>query len=69
MNKRVDQCGLSIDSALFELVESEICPGTGVSIEQFWLGLANIVEELGPVNKVHLTLRDTLQSSLDSWHK
>ncbi len=69
MNERVDASGLSIDSELYDLVEAEILPGTGIASEQFWHGLRRVVETLGEQNRQHLNRRDELQRSIDAWHK
>ena len=69
MNTRIDKSDLSIDSSNYNLVESEILPGTGVDGDQFWGGLSRIIQDYGDRNRVHLDKRDSLQGSLDSWHK
>ena len=68
MNTRVEKCGLSIDSSIFELVETEILPGIAVKSDQFWDGLARIVKELGGQNQQHLDHRDELQELIDEWY-
>ncbi len=69
MSNRVDISGLSVDRALYELIDREICPGTGVDSADFWQGFADINGSLGPENKRLLALRDELQAKLDRWHK
>ena len=69
MNTRIEKSNLSIDSSIYALVESEILPGTGVDGDQFWEGLSRIVQQYGDRNRAHLDRRDSLQVSLDSWHK
>jgi malate synthase len=60
MSDRVDISGLSVDRALYDLVE-EISAGTGVETPSFWQSLAQIVGELGPQNAGFLQQRDHLQ--------
>jgi malate synthase len=69
MNSRIESAGLSIDHQLFQLISDEVIPGTGVSSADFWQGLADIVNELGPLNRSLLARRDEIQRSLDEWHR
>jgi malate synthase len=68
MSDRVEISGLSVDRALYDLVE-EISAGTGVEILSFWQSLAQIVAKLGPQNADLLQQRDQLQAQIDAWHK
>lgn len=68
MSDRVDISGLSVDRALYDLVE-EISAGTGIETPSFWQSLAQIVAELGPQNSDLLQQRDQLQAQIDDWHK
>ena len=68
MNQRVNASGLQVAEPLYELIEKEIAPGTGVDINAFWKGCAEIVKDLGPRNKALLAKRDELQAKIDAWH-
>jgi malate synthase len=69
MTSRVSVGGLQVATVLVDLVEKRIAPGTGVTPAAFWGGLAAIVDELGPKNRVLLKRRDELQTNLDTWHQ
>ncbi len=69
MGKPVNIQGLAVDEGLYNLVEDEILPGTGVDSDRFWGGLAQIVEELGGKNKALLDKRDDLQRQIDDYYK
>ena len=69
MSNRIEISGLSVDRALYELIESEVAPGTGVDSAAFWQAFADINRELGPKNRELLNFRDALQRRLDDWHK
>ena len=69
MSDRVEISGLKVDSRLVALVQDELTPGTGVTAEAFWSGLAGIIEDLAGRNQELLKHRDTLQVELDTWHK
>ena len=68
MNARVQVSGLSVDQRLFDLVESEMAPGTGVESARVWSELAAIVSDLGPTNRQLLEARNALQKRIDAWH-
>ena len=67
--ERIKKGGLDVATVLYDLVNNEIIPGTGVDPEQFWLGFEAIVNELGPENRRLLIKREQIQSQLDEWHK
>ncbi|MBU8908841.1 malate synthase G [Desertibacillus haloalkaliphilus] len=60
---------LQVASVLYEFINSEALPGTGVSSEQFWSGLNTVVHELAPENKALLVEREDLQRKISEWHK
>jgi len=69
MSERIDISGLSVDRALYDLIDQEIAPGTGIESAAFWQSFAEIVSTLGPQNRQLLDRRDHLQAQLDDWHK
>ncbi len=69
MTTRVEKFGLQVSRPLFDMIEQEALPGTGVTSDQFWEGLSSLVHELGPKNRALLAKRDDLQQQLDAWYK
>ena len=69
MTDRIQQGGLQIAPVLFELLEKEIAPDTGISAAHFWQSLEAIVAELAPRNRELLGVRDNLQARIDGWHR
>jgi len=69
MSSRVEISGLSVDRDLYELIDTEVAPGTGVDSAAFWQAFADINQKLGPDNRRLLEVRDELQAKLDAWHK
>jgi len=69
MPNYVEKSGLKVAVILADFVEQEAIPGTGVTPQQFWDGLAGIVAALAPKNRALLGIRDDLQSKIDAWHK
>ena len=69
MGKSVNIQELAVDEGLYNLVEDEILPGTGVDSARFWGGLEKIVKELGGKNKALLDKRDDLQRQIDDYYR
>ena len=59
---------LHVDRALFDFVNEEALPGSGVTAVRFWDGLAAIVDDLGPGHRHALAVRARLQEAIDQWH-
>jgi malate synthase len=60
--------GLRVSACLYELIQHDIAPGTGVDPAAFWQALADIVRDLEPKNCALLQKRDILQAQIDAWH-
>ena len=63
----VDQ--LQVDKALYDFVNDEAIPGSGVQSGVFWKGFAALVLGLAPRNAALLRRRDELQAKIDAWHR
>ncbi len=68
MTNRIHKGGLQIAEELFNLVENDMAPGTGISADHFWAEFENILDEYAPRNKALLEKRDELQAQIDAWH-
>ncbi len=60
---------LKVAKALFDFINTEALPGTGVEPAAFWAGLDKLIHTLAPVNQALLAKRDVLQAKIDAWHK
>jgi malate synthase len=60
---------LQVASILYDFINLEALPETGVNAELFWSGLDTLIHELAPKNKALLTKRDEIQALLNEWHK
>jgi malate synthase len=65
----IDKNGLKISSTLFEFINKEILPGTDIKSDDFWLKFEEVVHEIAPINKNLIKRRETIQNSIDDWHK
>ena len=64
----VEVGGLKVDRCLYQLIQEEIAPDTGVDGDVFWSELDKIVRDLGKKNRALLERRDALQKQIDEWH-
>jgi malate synthase len=68
MTVYAERAGLKVAQVLADFVEANALPGTGVSPDALWQGLAHILARLVPVNRALLAKRDAIQAKLDQWH-
>ncbi|MFC4258683.1 malate synthase G [Marinobacter lacisalsi] len=69
MTERVQVGGLQVAKNLFDFVNNEAIPGTGVDADKFWADFDRIVHELAPRNKELLAKRDDIQEKMDGWYR
>ena len=60
---------LRVAPVFHEFVEAELLPAIGFESASFWAGVESIIEDLTPVNRDLLSLRDDLQEKIDEYHK
>ena len=68
MTARIEHSGLSVAAELYQLVNEEIVPGTGIQPEDFWAGFSAIVHDLAPKNRELLQKRAEIQKKISAWH-
>jgi malate synthase len=68
MTARTSTGRLQVATALYEFINQQVLPGTGVEPAAFWAGFDAIVADLAPKNIALLAERDRLQAELDKWH-
>ena len=59
---------IKIDQALYDFVNDEAIPGSGVEAHRFWTGFAALVAARTGRNAELLKRRDELQAKIDAWH-
>ena len=60
---------LQVASELYEFINMEVLPGSGVNQEQFWNGFEGIVDDLTPKNQELLKARSEMQKKIHAWHR
>lgn len=68
MTQYTTRNGLQVANQLLSLIEQDILPETGIKADALWAGIAELLNDLIPVNQTLLAKRDQLQSQLDNWH-
>ncbi|HEY4134209.1 MAG TPA: malate synthase G [Alphaproteobacteria bacterium] len=61
--------GLQVADSLKRFVEAEALPGTGITPDALWQGLARLVADFGDKTTDLLRKRDDLQAKIDAWHR
>ena len=69
MAERIVKHGLQVDARLVAFIETRALPGSGVTADTFWQGLAQAVALFGPQNRAALARRSALQQQIDDWFK
>ena len=69
MTEHVQVGGLQVAKVLFDFVNNEAIPGTGLTADKFWAGADKVIHDLAPKNKALLAKRDDLQARIDAWHQ
>ncbi|GGG10893.1 malate synthase G [Rhodococcoides trifolii] len=68
MTERTQVGNLQVATVLYDFVEKQALPGTGVDSAAFWSATEKLIDDLSPKNRVLLTTRDEIQGKLDAWH-
>ncbi|MDW8516214.1 malate synthase G [Priestia flexa] len=60
---------LQVAPVLYNFINEEALPETGLQEEAFWAGFEQLIHELTPENKALLAKRDELQAKLNRWYR
>jgi malate synthase len=69
MSNYVKVGNLQVAQVLYQFINQEAIPGSGLNSEQFWADLDTLIHDLAPKNKALLAKRDEMQSAINEWHK
>ena len=58
---------IKIHKTLFQTVENDILPGSGISSTHFWNSLGSVLVDFGSKNAAILRKRDAIQAQIDSY--
>ncbi len=65
----IEKNNLKINKKLFDFINNEVIPGTGIQADAFWNNFAEVTHVLAPINKQLLEKREIIQKKIDKWHK
>lgn len=68
MSDKTKVGGLEVSTRLYNFINNEALPGTGVEADKFWTALEDIVNDFAPRNRELLAKREQIQQQIDSWH-
>ncbi len=69
MTQRVTIGGLQVAQQLFDFINQQALPQTGIEQDKFWASFEQIINEFAPRNRDLLAKRDDIQASIDQWHQ
>ncbi|BDG35591.1 malate synthase G [Saccharococcus caldoxylosilyticus] len=69
MEQYVKIGNLQVSTLLYEFINEEVLPGSGVDGKKFWKDFETLIADLTPRNKELLARRDEIQAKLNEWHK
>src|SRR5690606_38628533 len=69
MSARTTSNRLQVATELYDFIQNEALPGTGLDAQSFWSGFDQLVHDLAPKNRQLLAERDRLQAELDNWYR
>ncbi len=61
--------GIRVSSELYDFINEDVLPGTGIDQYSFWVGFAKIITDFTPRNQTLLEKRQHLQEQINHWHK
>ena len=69
MTDRMTAGTLQVDKELYDFINNEALPATGISSEAFWSSFDSLIRDLSPRNRELLATRDRLQADIDAWYQ
>ncbi|SDM71496.1 malate synthase [Fictibacillus solisalsi] len=68
MENYVQKGDLQVAQELYEFIQSEALPGTGLNPDTFWSEFEGLILDLTPKNRELLARRDEIQDQINGWH-
>ncbi|MGJ3205184.1 malate synthase G [Geobacillus sp. FJAT-46040] len=69
MGEYVQKGNIQVAKVLYDFVNEELLPNSGLDQDKFWSDFGALISDLTPRNKELLTRRDEIQEKLNEWHK
>jgi len=69
MTQRVTSGGLQVAQRLFDFINQQALPQTGLDQDKFWSDFEQLINTFSPRNRQLLVKREKIQSTIDDWHK
>ncbi len=69
MGEYVQKGNIQVAKVLYDFVNEELLPNSGLDQDKFWSDFGALISELTPRNKELLARRDEIQEKLNEWHK
>ncbi|HLR63437.1 MAG TPA: malate synthase G [Lentibacillus sp.] len=69
MTDYIKSGNLQVAKELYDFVNSQALPGTGLDEATFWQDLEKLVTDLTPKNQALLDERESMQKQINTWHK
>lgn len=69
MSEYVKVGNLQVASVLYQFINSEVLPDSGLTREHFWFDFNTLIHDLAPKNKALLAKREEIQRLINEWHK
>ena len=68
MTEYVQSGGIQVAKELYDFINDQAIPGTGLDAQDFWAKFDKVANELAPKNRALLAKRDDLQAKIDAYH-
>ena len=65
---RTQSGNLQVATPLYDFINNDVLPGTGIEPDKFWHGFEEIIAEFAPRDRRLLAKRDQFQNQIDQWH-
>ncbi|MFD0916250.1 malate synthase G [Pseudahrensia aquimaris] len=69
MTDRISAGGMNVARELYDFINNDVMPGTGVNEAHFWDAFGVMVKDLAPKNRALLAKRGEIQAKVDAWHR
>jgi len=69
MGEYVQKGNIQVAKVLYDFVNEELLPNSGLDQDKFWSDFGALISDLTPRNKELLARRDEIQEKLNEWHK